>query len=159
MIVGHSLGGSIGCRITDKLTNGEKLDRVVGCIVIDVVEGTAIEALPFMNQIIADRPKHFDSLDSAIKWWYNQPLLSYTSCTLKKLESARVSTPPQLVEYEKNGQKRWGWKVKLKETEKFWMGKVFVIQGGSRAFLTFSSTSTSRRSSSLPKRNVWTRNW
>lgn len=68
VIVGHSLGGSIGCRITDSLTNIEKLDRVVGCIVIDVVEGTAIEALPFMNQIIADRPKHFDSLDSAIKW-------------------------------------------------------------------------------------------
>lgn len=73
VIVGHSLGGSIGCRITDMLTNGEKLERVVGCIVIDVVEGTAIEALPFMNQIIADRPKHFDSLDSAIKWTYSQP--------------------------------------------------------------------------------------
>jgi hypothetical protein len=26
--------------------------------------------LPFMNQIIADRPKHFDSLESAIKWTY-----------------------------------------------------------------------------------------
>jgi protein phosphatase methylesterase 1 len=38
-------------------------------VVIDVVEGTAIEALPFMNQIISDRPKHFDSLESAIKWW------------------------------------------------------------------------------------------
>jgi protein phosphatase methylesterase 1 len=69
VIVGHSLGGSVACRITDALTNVEKLDRVVGCIVIDVVEGTAIEALPFMNQIIADRPKHFDSLESAIKWW------------------------------------------------------------------------------------------
>jgi len=38
--------------------------------VIDVVEGTAIEALPFMNQIITDRPKHFDTLESAIKWAY-----------------------------------------------------------------------------------------
>jgi protein phosphatase methylesterase 1 len=38
--------------------------------VIDVVEGTAIEALPFMNQIIAERPKHFDSQESAIKWTY-----------------------------------------------------------------------------------------
>lgn len=31
-------------------------------IIIDVVEGTALEALPFMNQILNDRPKHFDSL-------------------------------------------------------------------------------------------------
>lgn len=70
VVVGHSLGGSIACRIVDSLTNAEKLERIVGCIVIDVVEGTAIEALPFMNQIIADRPKHFDSLESAIKWTY-----------------------------------------------------------------------------------------
>ena len=28
-------------------------------IIIDVVEGTAIEALPFMNQILSDRPKFF----------------------------------------------------------------------------------------------------
>lgn len=69
VIVGHSLGGSIACRITHLLANVEKLERVVGCVVVDVVEGSAIEALPFMNQIIADRPKHFDSLDSAIKWW------------------------------------------------------------------------------------------
>jgi protein phosphatase methylesterase 1 len=68
--MGHSLGGSIACRIVDTLTNIEKLERIVGCIVIDVVEGTAIEALPFMNQIIANRPKHFDTVESAIKWWY-----------------------------------------------------------------------------------------
>lgn len=73
VVVGHSLGGSIACRIVDSLTNVEKLERIVGCIVIDVVEGTAIEALPFMNQIITDRPKHFDTLQSAIKWWYSSP--------------------------------------------------------------------------------------
>ena len=68
VIVGHSLGGSIACRIVDTLTKVEKEERVVGCIVIDVVEGTAIEALPFMNQIISERPKHFDSLEAGIKW-------------------------------------------------------------------------------------------
>jgi protein phosphatase methylesterase 1 len=78
VVVGHSLGGSIACRIVDTLTNIEKIERIVGCVVIDVVEGTAIEALPFMNQIIADRPKHFDSLQAGIKWCYN-------SCTVRKL--------------------------------------------------------------------------
>lgn len=78
VVVGHSLGGSIACRIVDTLTKVEKIERIVGCVVIDVVEGTALEALPFMNQIIADRPKHFDSLQSGIKW-------SYNSCTIRKL--------------------------------------------------------------------------
>lgn len=78
VVVGHSMGGSIAARVVDALTNIEKIERIVGCIIIDVVEGTAIEALPFMNQIISDRPKHFDSLESAIKW-------SYTSCTLRKI--------------------------------------------------------------------------
>lgn len=30
-------------------------------IIIDVVEGTAIEALPFMNKILNDKPKYFNS--------------------------------------------------------------------------------------------------
>lgn len=107
--MGHSLGGSIGCRIVDTLTNVEKLERIVGAIIIDVVEGTAIEALPFMNQIISDRPKHFDTLHNGIKWCYN-------SCTIRKLESARVSFPGHLVEEEKNGHKRYTWKVGLKDT-------------------------------------------
>ena len=45
-----------------------------------------------MNQIITDRPNHFDSLQTAIKWCYN-------SCTVRKLESARVSFPGQLQQY------------------------------------------------------------
>jgi alpha-beta hydrolase superfamily lysophospholipase len=42
IVVGHSMGGSIACRVVDALTNTEKIDRIVGCVVIDVVEGTAI---------------------------------------------------------------------------------------------------------------------
>jgi protein phosphatase methylesterase 1 len=75
----------------DTLTNVEKNERISGCIIIDVGEGTAIEALPFMNQIIAERPKHFDSVHNGIKWCYN-------TCTIRKLESARVSMPGQLTE-------------------------------------------------------------
>lgn len=61
VLVGHSMGGSVCARVTDILSNQEKEERIVGSIIIDVVEGTAIEALPFMNQILSDRPKYFDS--------------------------------------------------------------------------------------------------
>jgi protein phosphatase methylesterase 1 len=91
-----------------------------------VVEGTAIEALPFMNQIITDRPQSFDTLHSGIKWCYN-------SCTVRKLESARVSFPGQLKEYQKNGHTHYTWRINLKETEKHWMG---WFKGLSNIFLS-----------------------
>jgi protein phosphatase methylesterase 1 len=62
VLIGHSLGGSVCARVTDALTNKQKLDRIVGMIIIDVVEGTALETLSFMNQIINDRPTYFESL-------------------------------------------------------------------------------------------------
>lgn len=64
--------------------------RVQGMLIVDVVEGTAMEALPFMISVLNNRPKEFGSLEEAIKW-------SIMSGTLKKLESAKVSIPPQLL--------------------------------------------------------------
>lgn len=40
----------------------------LGLVVIDVVEGTAIEALPFMEAIVSSRPRKFDSVESVIQW-------------------------------------------------------------------------------------------
>lgn len=42
VLVGHSLGGSVCARVADKLTNIEHEPRIVGAIIIDVVEGTAL---------------------------------------------------------------------------------------------------------------------
>lgn len=42
VLVGHSLGGSIACRLTDLATNEPWGKRVQGMIIIDVVEGTAL---------------------------------------------------------------------------------------------------------------------
>lgn len=52
-------------------------------------------------------------MEAAIKW-------SIQSTTLRKVESARVSIPPQLVEVEHKGHQKYTWKVDLKQTEKFW---------------------------------------
>lgn len=68
IITGHSLGGSICCRLTEQATNESWGKRIVGMIVIDVVEGTAIEALPFMTNILENRPKIFKSPEAAIQW-------------------------------------------------------------------------------------------
>jgi len=41
---------------------------LVSLFIIDVVEGTAMEALPFMEQIVRNRPVHFKDLQSVIKY-------------------------------------------------------------------------------------------
>ena len=41
---------------------------------------------------------------------------------MRKVDSARVSIPPQLTEVEHKGQKKYTWKVNLKDTEKYWLG-------------------------------------
>jgi len=41
----------------------------VGMVIIDVVEGTAMEALPFMESIIEKRPPSFPNLEAAIEYY------------------------------------------------------------------------------------------
>ena len=85
-------------------------------VIIDVVEGTALEALPFMTNILENRPKIFKSQDAAIQW-------SVQSNNLRRVESAKVSIPPQLKETIINGDEhRFEWKVDLMSTEKYWQG-------------------------------------
>jgi protein phosphatase methylesterase 1 len=36
--------------------------------IIDVVEGSAIEALPFMHEIVINRPKRFKDISSVIEY-------------------------------------------------------------------------------------------
>lgn len=42
-------------------------------IVVDVVEGTAMAALPKMTMLLATRPKSFASVEDAITWAYVFP--------------------------------------------------------------------------------------
>lgn len=49
VIVGHSMGGAIAIKTTEQLLKSDYADKIQGLIVIDVVEGSAIDALPFME--------------------------------------------------------------------------------------------------------------
>ena len=52
ILVGHSMGGSLAVKsLNHVLHSGQKqvVSRIMGIIVIDVVEGTAMEALPYME--------------------------------------------------------------------------------------------------------------
>src|SRR5712691_11443743 len=75
-LVGHSMCGAVVVRTVPLLLEAKY--RVSGVAVLDVVEGTALDALPHMPAILNSRPEGFDSVSDAIEWQY---VLSILSCT------------------------------------------------------------------------------
>jgi len=60
IIVGHSMGGSIATKTVHHVNENHKSDtwasHIKGLFIIDVVEGSAMDALPFMESIVKSRP-------------------------------------------------------------------------------------------------------
>lgn len=86
------MGGSVITRSCPILQ--QKSYKIGGVAVLDVVEGTkalhlhylkhipytyffpsgsAVDALPFMNNLLNARPDGFDSMEEAIEWQYARP--------------------------------------------------------------------------------------
>lgn len=65
MLLGHSLGGAI---IVDLAASGKLGNAVLGYAVLDVVEGSAIDALQSMQSYLSTRPRGFPSLAAGIEW-------------------------------------------------------------------------------------------
>ena len=65
VLLGHSLGGAV---VTDLAMSGRLGSSILGYAVLDVVEGSAIDALQSMQQYLLKRPNNFPSIQSAIEW-------------------------------------------------------------------------------------------
>uniref|UniRef100_A0A8C5E5E8 Protein phosphatase methylesterase 1 n=1 Tax=Gouania willdenowi TaxID=441366 RepID=A0A8C5E5E8_GOUWI len=89
MIVGHSMGGAIAVHTA----SANHVPSLLGLCVIDVVEGTAMDALNSMQNFLRSRPKTFKSLENAIEW-------SVKSGQIRNIESARVSMGGQVKKCE-----------------------------------------------------------
>ena len=87
VLVGHSMGGSVVVSACNKLMSRHGFTRVSGLAVLDVVEGTAMDALDRMRSIVLSHPRGFDSVHDAIAWHID-------SKTIANPDSARVSVPP-----------------------------------------------------------------
>ena len=89
---------------------------MLGVIIIDVCEGSAIDALPHMENIVLSQPKEFSSVQSAISFVYK-------SGQIKNIESAQVSTPSQLrTAIISNGKQGMVWRTDLMSTKQYWLG-------------------------------------
>uniref|UniRef100_A0A665TR29 Protein phosphatase methylesterase 1 n=1 Tax=Echeneis naucrates TaxID=173247 RepID=A0A665TR29_ECHNA len=91
MIIGHSMGGAVAVHTAV----ASHIPSLIGLCVIDVVEGTAMDALNSMQNFLRSRPKTFKSLENAIEW-------SVKSGQIRNIESARVSMGGQVKKCEES---------------------------------------------------------
>ncbi|XP_003738090.1 protein phosphatase methylesterase 1 [Galendromus occidentalis] len=85
ILIGHSMGGALAVHVAAR----ELIPVIAGLVVIDVVEGTAMDALQSMQNVLRCRPKTFNSLEYAVEW-------SCRSGQTRNIESAKVSMPAML---------------------------------------------------------------
>ncbi|KAI8947149.1 Alpha/Beta hydrolase protein [Xylaria longipes] len=129
ILVGHSMGGAV---VTELARSGRLGTAVLGYAVLDVVEGSAIDALQHMHTYLSTRPTGFQTLETGIEWHTR-------SRTIRNSISARTSVPSLLSLRDDNpGDTRpWKWRTDLAATKPYWenwfaglSGKFLAARGG-----------------------------
>lgn len=64
ILVGHSMGGAMAVHVA----HSNFIKNLAALVVIDVVEGSAMEALSGMQTFLQGRPKFFNSIEQAIEY-------------------------------------------------------------------------------------------
>jgi len=85
LLIGHSLGAALAVHLT-----ASKQLPVCGLVMVDLVEGTAVDSLFHMRGIVESRPTLFRSPEAAVAW-------SLRAGAVRNVTSARFSMPDQLV--------------------------------------------------------------
>jgi len=126
ILVGHSLGGALAIRALHR----KIFFNVQLLVIIDVVEGSAISSINFIQKFLKSRPQKFASVEKAIEWCLK-------SGTTKNLQAARVSMPSRIIlDPDKNTNKGFVWRTDLLKTSSYW-GDWFI--GISNLFLQCDS--------------------
>jgi len=113
VLVGHSLGGAVVVRAA--AAAAAILNNIMGVVVIDLVEGSALASLPHLPSLLQARPNYFSTVEDAIKWSLENRMVNNPS-------SAIHSIPPML--QKTNGledDKNYTWRVDLNATSEYWL--------------------------------------
>lgn len=113
VFVGHSLGGAV---VTELAKSGKLGASLLAYAVLDIVEGSAIDALQSMHSYLSTRPNGFTSVESGIDWHVR-------SRTIRNSTSARTSVPALLTfDDSADANRPWRWRTNLSATQPFWEG-------------------------------------
>ncbi|KAJ7053600.1 Alpha/Beta hydrolase protein [Mycena amicta] len=125
VLIGHSMGGAVVAHASPHLQAAGY--HLLGVAVLDVVEGSAIEALPHMQNLLNARPDGFDSVEDAVEWHVKTK-------TIRNTQSARVSIP-SIIEVASSSSTPiptttilpppaphpWIWRTPLRSTAPYWL--------------------------------------
>lgn len=132
VLVGHSLGGAV---VTDLARSAALGSSLLGYTVLDVVEGSAMDALQSMTTYLSTRPTGFASVQAGIDWHIR-------SRTIRNSLSARTSVPALLnLDEAAGGSRPWKWRTDLATTEPFWsdwfvgLSKKFLAAKGGKMLI------------------------
>jgi len=128
VVVGHSMGGAIATRVATLVESGDQSSTTLaGLVLIDIVEGSALRALPAMGAMVDARPTEFSSLRDAMRWSATR------GGGTTNARSAALSLPSQLRrEDAEDGRRRYVWRTDVRATAPFWRA---WYEGLSRKFL------------------------
>lgn len=91
MIYGHSLGGSIASRLVPKIEKENSLrdlhKKILGIVLEDIVEGSALNSISLMKQMILKRPKYFNSLENSVEYYLSQNIVKNKESLIKSIPS------------------------------------------------------------------------
>ncbi|KAJ3147049.1 Protein phosphatase methylesterase 1 [Geranomyces variabilis] len=126
ILVGHSMGGAVVAHVAAAALGTMFKKPLLGVVVIDVVEGTAMDSLAHMQVYLRNRPDSFPSARKAVEW--------STMTTIKNEASARISVPSQLKPLPNaENPTKWVWRTDLMPSQVHWKG---WFEGLSKKFLT-----------------------
>lgn len=121
--------------VTDLAKSGKLGTSVLGYAVLDVVEGSAMDALQSMQTYLSTRPGGFVTLQAGIDWHVR-------TRTIRHAISARTSVPALLVyNEERDADRPWRWRTNLAATQPFWedwfvgLSKKFLEAKGGKLLL------------------------
>ncbi|CAG0892550.1 unnamed protein product [Cyprideis torosa] len=121
-IVGHSMGGALAVHVA----NEGMLPSLQSLTVIDVAEGTALDALSAMQSVLRGRPKSFPSITHAIAWAVRSSLVRNPESS----GDAILEEEEEEDEGSEEGSPRpngisedYVWRINLAATEPYWAGK------------------------------------
>lgn len=112
LLAGHSMGGAVVVAGAHAI-HAQSFARVSGVAMLDIVEGTSLQLLPRMHDIVRRRPAGFVSVEAAIQWHVE-------TRTVRNVESARRSVPSLVRRAPPGAMFAWCWRANLVATEPFW---------------------------------------
>ncbi|MBW0511233.1 hypothetical protein O181_050948 [Austropuccinia psidii MF-1] len=140
VLIGHSMGGAV---VTEACASIQaQVGRVLGLVVLDVVEGTAMSSLASMMPLVESRPSKFSSQAECIKYHIDSHTIRNlaSACIsvpgiVKKCSSPVTDDPPadSTSEHESPQNEYFTWVTDLRSSQPYWEG---WYSGLSKKFLS-----------------------